>query len=68
MKEFNFKGLLQKDGWIENARVTTDANGLIKSIEKVNSSQKTTDYAIAGFQNAHSHAFQYAMDVKSIFH
>ncbi|MBG16135.1 MAG: formimidoylglutamate deiminase [Crocinitomicaceae bacterium] len=61
MKEFNFKGLLQKDGWIENARVTTDANGLIKSIEKVNSSQKTTDYAIAGFQNAHSHAFQYAM-------
>ncbi len=54
-----FKGLLQKDGWHENVEVLTDKNGLITAINPTNA--PCVDYAIPGFQNAHSHAFQYAM-------
>ena len=60
MNEFAFKGILQKEGWIESVKIKTNDDGIITAIEK---DDKTThkDYAIPGFQNAHSHAFQYAM-------
>ena len=61
MKEFNFKAILQKEGWKENICILTDENGLISSIEKASAKKKTFNYAIPGIQNAHSHAFQYAM-------
>jgi len=64
MKTFQLKGLLQNDGWLAPAFVTVDDNGGITSID--NKTTQTIDeklncYAIPGFQNAHSHAFQYAM-------
>lgn len=53
------KGLLQKNGWLENVEVTTDDDGQITSIEPTESA--CSDFALPGFRNAHSHAFQYAM-------
>ena len=62
MNEFAFKGMLQKEGWIENVTVKTDDAGIIVSIDSENKSKTTHNgFAIPGFQNAHSHAFQYAM-------
>ena len=61
MKEFNFKAILQKEGWKENVCILTDENGLILSIEKSSAKKERFNYAIPGIQNAHSHAFQYAM-------
>lgn len=63
--KYRFKGLLQNNkGWIENAAITVDNSGTITSID-TNSFDKDTEningYVIPGFQNAHSHAFQYAM-------
>ncbi len=61
-----FKGLLQREDWLTPAYVGTDANGIIQYL----SSQPPTEgtaveaiegFALPGFQNAHSHAFQYAM-------
>ena len=60
MNEFAFKGILQKEGWIENVKIITNDDGVIITIEKDDKSTHK-DYAIPGFQNAHSHAFQYAM-------
>ena len=60
--KFNFKKLLQNSGWLENVSVETDDNGLITSIEEnPNSNESFEGLAIPGFQNAHSHSFQYAM-------
>lgn len=65
MKTYQFKGLLQNEGWLENAQVSIDDNGIITAIttdETENTLvEKINGYAIPGFQNAHSHAFQYAM-------
>lgn len=63
MKKYRFKALLQNDGWIENAIVSVDENGKINSISQTENSDAIfiDGYAIPGFQNAHSHAFQYAM-------
>ncbi len=62
--KFYFKKLLQNDGWLENAVVKTDGEGAIVSIKK-NAEEKNAEfidgYALPGFQNAHSHSFQYAM-------
>lgn len=60
---YKFKGLLQKDGWVENAYVTTDDKGVITKIsnEVAENAEQVNGYAVPGFQNAHSHAFQYAM-------
>ena len=58
---FYFKGLLQNSGWLESALVETDDGGVIISIEGNSHVERATDYAIPGFQNAHSHSFQYAM-------
>jgi formiminoglutamate deiminase len=61
MKQYTFKGILQNEGWLENRGVTIDRDGIIVDIEQVNTNEVDTGYALPGFQNAHSHAFQYAM-------
>jgi len=64
MKYFFEKILLGKN-WSTNTLVTVDGKGTITSIEP-NTSKKSDEtlikgLAIPGFQNAHSHSFQYAM-------
>ena len=63
MKTYRFKALLQNDGWLENASVSVDDAGKIVSIsQEENAGAIFIDgCALPGFQNAHSHAFQYAM-------
>ena len=65
MKTFQFKGLLQNDQWLCPAYVQVDNDGKIVSISDNVAKEalpvKLNVYAIPGFQNAHSHAFQYAM-------
>lgn len=65
MTAYRFKGLLQKEGWISPAYVRLDESGKIVAIsDKRDNAVKYTNvngYAIPGLQNAHSHAFQYAM-------
>ena len=64
MKKYVFKSLLQRNGWLENAIVSVNANGIITAISNDSveiSATQFNGYALPGFQNAHSHAFQYAM-------
>ncbi|MFT5823405.1 MAG: formiminoglutamate deiminase [Crocinitomix sp.] len=64
MKTFKFKGLLTEEGFISNASITTDANGIISAIDAnsgIADAEELDVFALPGFQNAHSHAFQYAM-------
>ena len=62
MNEFSFKGILQKNGWVEDVTLQTNAQGIITSIlPGVQNRSMHNGYALPGFQNAHSHAFQYAM-------
>ncbi|MBD3636755.1 MAG: formimidoylglutamate deiminase [Crocinitomicaceae bacterium] len=63
MKTFFLKGILLNDGWMRNAFITIDKAGKILSIaEKFEGkAEELNCYAVPGFQNAHSHAFQYAM-------
>ncbi len=64
MKTFKLKGLLQNENWLSPAFVTVDDNGIIVSVSKECTEPEIEDlnaYALPGFQNAHSHAFQYAM-------
>jgi len=64
MVTFKLKGILQNSGWISPAYISVDDKGIIVSISSTNISEVNHDlncYALAGFQNAHSHAFQYAM-------
>jgi len=65
MKTYQFKQLLQNNGWLENAQISIDDNGIITEIssdQKASANVKEINgFAIPGFQNAHSHAFQYAM-------
>ncbi|MBL7898301.1 MAG: formimidoylglutamate deiminase, partial [Crocinitomicaceae bacterium] len=64
MVTYKFNGLLQNDGWLIPAFVTVDDHGKIISISNQTEEKYVTDtksYAVPGFQNAHSHAFQYAM-------
>ena len=63
MKSYRFKALLENTGWLENAIVSLDEKGKIVSVsqnEKPNA-VFINGYALPAFQNAHSHAFQYAM-------
>lgn len=66
IKYFHFQSLLLKDNWLTPAFVGVNNNGVIQylsseappepaAVEFVNG------FALPGFQNAHSHAFQYAM-------
>ncbi|ELR71049.1 Formiminoglutamic iminohydrolase [Fulvivirga imtechensis AK7] len=63
MKSYKFKALLQQEGWIDNAVVTIDNSGIIKEISAgtAGEAEVVNGFAMPGFQNAHSHAFQYAM-------
>ena len=67
MSKYDFKYLLQENGWLENVTVETDDNGIIKSINQL-SSNSSENIGIPGFQNAHSHAFQYAMAGLAEYH
>ncbi len=65
MKVLEFTGLLQNNEWLSPAFVILDNDGRVTAISNENSTEiipeKIAGYAIPGFQNAHSHAFQYAM-------
>lgn len=65
-KVWKFKGVLQSDGWIEDCFVSTDSKGVITEISTETLAQQSeietvNGWALPGFQNAHSHSFQYAM-------
>lgn len=65
-KYFRFNGLLQSSGWLSPAFVGVDSLGNIqylsdKAPEHAVAIEFVQGYALPGFQNAHSHAFQYAM-------
>ncbi len=66
MKYFQFKSLLQQKAWLSPSYVGVDENGMIQYLSD-NPPQESTaiefvnGLALPGFQNAHSHAFQYAM-------
>jgi len=63
--KFHFKGLLQNTGWLNDTTVEVDAAGIITLIHPGDSKEDCDEivegFALPGFQNAHSHAFQYAM-------
>jgi len=63
MKSYRFKALLQNQGWLENPTVSLNESGEIVAIsqEQKPDSIYINGCALPGFQNAHSHAFQYAM-------
>jgi len=65
MKAYRFKGLLQKDGWLMPAYVRLDSEGKVVEISDKKSKEinytNINGFALPGMQNAHSHAFQYAM-------
>lgn len=63
---FKFKGILQREDWLMPAFVGVDDQGIIQELSTVApaagaSIEAVDGYALPGFQNAHSHAFQYAM-------
>ncbi len=65
MKVYRFEGVLQGKKWIEPAYVSVSKKGKIIAIESSYFGNTPVyyiqGYALPGFQNAHSHAFQYAM-------
>ncbi|PZR38703.1 MAG: formimidoylglutamate deiminase [Azospira oryzae] len=66
MNYFRFKSLLQKNGWLTPAYVGVDGNGMIQYLsdqppQDSITTESVLGFALPGFQNAHSHAFQYAM-------
>lgn len=62
---YKFEGLLQNDGWVLPGYVSLDEDGHIERISDTAhggvSYSEIKGYALPGMQNAHSHAFQYAM-------
>lgn len=69
-KVLRIESLLTKGGWINQAYVVLDKKGLILDIgtgspphlgQDEISQETISGFVIPGFQNAHSHAFQYAM-------
>jgi formimidoylglutamate deiminase len=65
LKYFRFHALLLKGGWLTPAYVGVDTSGRVgylsdKPQQNV-ATESVTGVALPGFQNAHSHAFQYAM-------
>ncbi|HUF05427.1 MAG TPA: formimidoylglutamate deiminase [Aridibacter sp.] len=61
--DFHFNAILQSSGWLENTKISTNDKGIITSIEPDRRERErgADGYAIPGFRNCHSHAFQYAM-------
>jgi len=64
-KYFHFSSLLQHEGWLSPMFIGVDPNGLIQYLSHQSPEGKEIEavdgFALPGFQNAHSHAFQYAM-------
>lgn len=61
-----FKGLLLEKGWLSPAYVGIDEHGVIRYLSEQSPAEPAvvefvTGYALPGFQNTHSHAFQFAM-------
>lgn len=66
LRFYQFKGLLQSTGWLTPAFVGVDDRGIIQYLSDQRPQHATpieavNGFALPGFQNAHSHAFQYAM-------
>jgi len=65
MKGFHFSRILTNQGWLQDAYVTIDDRGIIRTLgeipEDAVSYEHVAGLVLPGFQNAHSHAFQYAM-------
>lgn len=73
MHYFRFEALLQKEGWLSPAYVGVDTAGIIRYLssekpEVENAVETVAGAALPGFQNAHSHAFQYGMAGKAEIH
>ncbi|HLZ17716.1 MAG TPA: formimidoylglutamate deiminase, partial [Cyclobacteriaceae bacterium] len=64
-KIYRFSGLLQREGWLADGYVGLDENGLVNYLSSQSPQAEFIEtvegFALPGFQNAHSHAFQYAM-------
>lgn len=60
MKTLSFKAVFWQTKWLENAVLQVDDRGIIQSCSQ-DKNQQGVDYLIPGFQNCHSHAFQYGM-------
>ena len=64
VKNWKFKGIYLKEGWISPAYIATDEKGKITAISKKSPAvvdEVVNGYGIAPITNSHSHAFQYAM-------
>lgn len=66
MKYFKFNSLLQKENWLTPAYVGVDELGIVKYLsdqvpKEGVALEAVQGFALPGFQNSHSHAFQYAM-------
>ncbi len=66
MKFFRFNALLTANTWISPVYVGVDGQGIIRYLNAVAPGEPVAieavqGFALPGFQNAHSHAFQYAM-------
>lgn len=64
MKHYKFEQVLFNDGWRSNVCISVDESGRITALGKEQpniSYESFHHYLIPGFQNAHSHSFQYAM-------
>jgi formimidoylglutamate deiminase len=66
LKYFRFESLLQKEGWLSPGYIGVDESGLIVWLSnhapaETIAVESVLGIALPGFQNAHSHAFQYAM-------
>lgn len=66
LKYFRFESLLQKEGWLSPAYIGIDEEGLIRYLDRqpppaTIATESVLGLALPGFQNAHSHAFQYGM-------
>ncbi len=73
IRYFHFRGLYNSSGWLTPAYVGVNDDGLIQYLsDKAPASPSPLEfvdgYALAGFQNAHSHAFQYAMAGRAEIH
>ncbi len=66
MKYYSFNGLLLTSGWLVPAYVGVDDHGVLRYLSKTapdtsEELESVQGYALPGFLNSHSHAFQYAM-------
>jgi formimidoylglutamate deiminase len=62
---FRFPSILQQSGWTSPIFIGVDASGIISYLDRQAPDSVAVEavdgFALPGFQNAHSHAFQYGM-------